>query len=231
MRKLKKPVIIVGTVLAIGVISTLLYAVFKPKKVVNNSASEEPTTQENTNSSETPEELSSQELQSLYKELFMDRSEASSGIGIIEQKTIKGITYYLSPDNNYIIKEIGNKKYEYVNGSWIDYKTEEITDTGTLTKEDVLSKLGDLSSPATEVSKVEGKTTAGYNDFLAYFYQTYPYAEFSEIRVYTVNNMNLALVVSNDNKVNVFVGKGTYELTKLSLDEYKDIIKQLKIQQ
>jgi len=105
VRKLKKPVLIIGTVVAIGVISTLLYVVFKPKKVINNNASEEPTTQENTNSSETPEELSPQELQSLYKELFMDRSEASSGIGIIEQKTIKGITYYLSPDNNYIIKD------------------------------------------------------------------------------------------------------------------------------
>ena len=61
------------------------------------------------------EELTDSELNNLYRELFIARSNASDGVGIIEQKTIKGITYRLSNDNNYLIKELGNKEYIYKN--------------------------------------------------------------------------------------------------------------------
>ena len=208
---------IVGTVL-------VLFGNHKVKQTTKETS-----TIEQENKDETVEDLSDEELKQLYRTLYSNRVESSTGVGIIEQKTIKGIKYSLSNDNNYVVKEVGGKKYKYVNGVWEEFKTNEITGTGTLTKAEVLSKLGDLSHEATVASKVEGKYNSQYNDFLHWFYSNYEDADFVEIRVYSVNNVNLVLVTSTTNDNKIFIGNGEYELTKLSFSEYKEIVLSLNI--
>ena len=228
MRKIKKPVIIGIMVVGVLVGAILLYTLTPHKKVVE-SETEVPKPVQPTTEPSVQEELADSELNNLYRELFIARSNASDGVGIIEQKTIKGITYRLSNDNNYLIKELGNKEYIYKNGVWEEYTTSKVEDTGTITKEEVLNKLGNLSNVATTYSKLEGVTGEPYNDFLHYFYSTYPDVDFNEIRVYSINDVNLCAVVSRDNSIKVFIGNKTYELTSLSFEEYKEVVNMLNV--
>ena len=225
----KKKIIIGSLVLVLLSCSIVVVTLFMNKKKDSNTGNSNQQTQEQEQKEETPEDLSDEELKQLYRTLYSNRVEASNGVGIIEQKVIKGIKYSLSNDNNYVVKEVNNRKYKYVNGTWEEFTTNEISGDGTLTKKDVLDKLGDLSSEATVASKVEGKYNTQYNDFLHWFYKTYQDADFVEVRVYTVNNVNLVLVTTSNNDNKIFIGNGEYELTKLSFQEYKEIVLSLNI--
>ena len=228
MRKIRKPIIIGIVIVGIVVGAILLYTLTSHKKVADNET-EVPKPVQPTVEPSVQEELTDRELNNLYRELFIARSNASDGVGIIEQKTVKGITYRLSNDNNYLIKELGNKEYIYKNGVWEEHTTTKVEGTGTITKEEVINKLGNLSNVATTYSKLEGVTGEPYNDFLHYFYGTYPDVDFNEIRVYSINDVNLCAVVSRDNSIKVFIGNKTYELTSLSFEEYKEVVNMLNV--
>ena len=91
MRKIKKPFIIGIMVVGVLVGAILLYTLTPHKKVVDNET-EVPKPVQPTTEPSAQEELTDSELNNLYRELFIARSNASDGVGIIEQKTIKGIT-------------------------------------------------------------------------------------------------------------------------------------------
>lgn len=236
MKKNVKFLLMASIIILVGVVATAIYHTNHHLKQEDKTEYRQETKKEKEKKIKN-NDISHEEIMRIKDKLLVKQYEMySTGEGIIQEETDRNGLVYSLLNGKKISRMIGDKKYIYneTKKIWEEDEPIKIDASKGLNKEKVYEIMGDISSYKNVVCNEYFEREHQDIEYIKLITEVKQYKHLKEnidnIVVFSINNgeKGIALVQANKKDYIFVKNKGKYQLTKLTIKEYRDTITKFK---